>query len=210
MFMIDLQHWTETWRALGANGDPRPWHRRLVDAYNEKHRHYHSEQYLEECLCELHDNRDLVQRPHVVAAALWFHDAVYDSRSSTNETDSATLAADCLTAAKVSATTIETVRRLILSTRTHEPAEAPDAELLLDIDLAIFGKPPARFEIYERNIRAEYAWVPHLEYAVKRSEILERFLSRPTIFLTESMRENYETAARANLRHVITRLRSPV
>jgi predicted metal-dependent HD superfamily phosphohydrolase len=205
----DLSHWTACWRELGAQGDPAPWHRRLAAAYSESTRHYHNLTHLEECLAELAGSRAQARQPAAVAAALWFHDAVYDARSITNEEDSAALAMECLHGAGVAAETIETVRRLILVTKTHDPGPTPDAALLIDIDLAILGQPTTRFWDYEHGIRAEYAWVPAATFAEKRAEILARFLERPAIYRTDSFHRRYEAAARANLHAAIARLRTP-
>lgn len=208
MRRTDLSHWAKWWRELGAQGDPGPWHQRVLTAYGGSGRHYHTLEHLEHCLAELEMCRTLVREPAVVEAAFWFHDAVYDPRSTTNEEDSATLAVACLDGARVNPATIETVRRLVLSTKTHEPGGLPDAALLIDIDLAILGQPADRFWKYEHAIRAEYAWVPAVTFGEKRAEILERFLRRPAIYRTEAFRVRYEFAARANLAAAITRLRA--
>lgn len=208
MSRTDQAHWTDLWRALGAQGDAVPWHQRLVAAYAEPSRHYHNLRHLEECLGESDAARALAQKPSLVEAALWFHDAVYDPTSGHNEEDSARLAVECLAAGGVSPELIDLVRQLILCTKTHVPAATPDAALLIDIDLAILGQPAARFWDYERAIRAEYAWVPEETFREKRAEILARFLARPAIYHTDFYRQKYENVARANLRAAITALQA--
>lgn len=52
----------------------------------------------------------VLQDPAAVDWAVWFHDAVYDPRSDTNEADSAQLAGELLTAAGLPAATVEKVR----------------------------------------------------------------------------------------------------
>ncbi|MES2692738.1 MAG: N-methyl-D-aspartate receptor NMDAR2C subunit [Verrucomicrobiota bacterium] len=205
----ELSHWTTLWQALGARGEAEPWHRRLIEAYSEPARHYHTQQHLAECLREFDSVRALAAHPEAVEAALWFHDAVYDPPSATNEADSASLAVECLAAADISPELIVLIRDLILCTKTHEPAHIPDAALLLDIDLAILGQPPARFWNYEAAIRAEYAWVPLATYCEKRAKILARFLQRPAIYRTEPLHAKYAAAARDNLQAAIARLKSP-
>ena len=159
-------------------------------------------------MAEFDEVRSTMEQPVAVEAALWFHDSIYDPRSSTNEEDSADNAVDDLEDAGVAREIVERVRQLVLCTKTHEPAGVPDAPLLIDIDLAILGQPPARFWEYENAIRAEYAWVPQQRYAEKRSEILTRFLRRPAIYRTDHFNGKYEAAARANLRAAIERLRA--
>ena len=104
---------------------------------------------------------------------------------------------------------IESERRLILATKKHDASGDIDAELVIDADLSILGKPPERFWRYEDAIRAEYAWVPWAVYSEKRYAILERFLRRPCIFSTAVLRERYEQAARANLARALERLKLP-
>lgn len=208
MVRTDLIHWQALWRALNAKGDPHPWHERLVLAYRQTDRHYHNLQHLGECLVELDFVRPHLQQPAAVEAALWFHDAVYNSRSATNEEDSAALAVACLAASGVAPVTVEHIRQLVLCTQRHEPATVIDAGALIDIDLAILGQPPARFWEYEQAIRAEYAWVPAETFAQKRAEILTRFLQRSGIYRTASFRLRYEAQARANLSVAIVRLQA--
>jgi predicted metal-dependent HD superfamily phosphohydrolase len=204
----DISHWRTLWNALEAWGDPAPWHRLLVGAYSDDARHYHNLEHLEECLSEFDRVRSTCQHPVAVEVALWFHDAVYDPRSNANEEKSAALAVDCLDEADVLREPRDIVRQLILSTKTHEPGDVPDAALLIDIDLAILGQPAARFWEYEQAIRAEYAWVPEVTFAQKRTEILVRFLGRSAIYRTEAFRARYESIARANLEAAIGRLRA--
>src|SRR5262249_18069786 len=99
------------------------------------------------------------------------------------------------------------VRELVLITKTHNPDAHIDAPLLVDIDLSILGQPEKRFWEYELQIRQEYSWVPEEVFHAKRSEILERFLSRNRIYATEWFFQKYEEQARANLKSSLARLR---
>src|SRR5690606_33773270 len=133
---------------------------------------------------------------------------VYNPRSSTNEEDSAAVVAECLDESNVAHETVELVRELVLSTKTHEPAPTPDGPLLIDIDLAILGQPAARFREYEQAIRAEYSWVPTATHAEQRTQILRRVLARPEIYRTELFHRSYELTARTNLESDIAQLSS--
>lgn len=208
LIRTDFSRWRSLWDSLHASGDPAPWHARLQSAYGENTRFYHNLQHLEECLLEFDRVHSIVQQPDVLEAALWFHDAVYDPRSTTNEEDSAQLAFECFSKAKVAPETVEQIRQLILSTKSHEPISAGDGSLLIDIDLAILGQPAVRFWDYERAIRAEYAYVPEATFAEKRAQILQRFLERSSIYRTDPFRIRYESTARNNLEAAIARLRS--
>ena len=75
------------------------------------------------------------------------------------------------------------------------------------MDLSILGAPPLRFDEYERDIRAEYRWVPNAMFRRKRREILRGFLERPDLFTTPRLREAHERPARANLERSLARLK---
>ena len=76
----------------------------------------------------------------------------------------------------------------------------------MDVDLAILGAPPERFDEYERQIRAEYAHVSDEAFRAGRMKVLQVFLARPGIYSTDRMRKDFEDQARRNLRRSIERL----
>lgn len=203
----DAENWDKLWNELGAQGKGWPVYAELVSLYGQPGRYYHNLKHVTECLLELDRARSLLQAPAEVEAAIWFHDAIYDAHSSTNEEDSANLAVARLTESRVDLTRVGQIRQLVLATKAHEPT-APDTAVLIDIDLAILGQPPARFWEYERAIRAEYAWVPEEAFARGRTEILTRFLQRPMIYRTEWFHGRYEATAHANLTDAIAQLRA--
>lgn len=138
---LRLSRWLHLWKAIPAEGDGQSCFGDLVNAYSQPHRHYHSLRHLSECLAELDEVKSLAQDPVALEVALWFHDAVYDSQSSSdNEALSADLAQDALSAGGVASDFIQQVRSLILLTKKHVPDTTPDAALMCDIDLAILGK----------------------------------------------------------------------
>ena len=57
----------------------------LLARYSEPHRRYHTLQHLAECFAAFDEIADLAQHPADVELALWFHDAIYDTRRSDNE-----------------------------------------------------------------------------------------------------------------------------
>ncbi len=86
------ERWQRIWQEAGAVGDPGPCCERLITAYSAPDRHYHNLDHISECLGELDAARHLAADPVAVELALWFHDAVYDSRATANEERSADLA----------------------------------------------------------------------------------------------------------------------
>lgn len=179
----------------------------LEARWREPHRSYHGMRHLAECLARFDEARALAQDAEVVEAALWLHDAVYDARRDDNEARSAALARTMLQAHGVDASRIARVEAIILATRHAGPSADPDAQLTCDIDLAVLGADEARFDEYEREVRAEYAWVPMSIFRVKRAEILMRFLAAPRIFQTEWFHARLDEAARDNLSRSLEALR---
>jgi predicted metal-dependent HD superfamily phosphohydrolase len=118
---------------------------------------------------------------------------------SSNEAQSATLAARVLHDISVLETVVEMVVRLIRATQHHAVAADPDTRLLVDIELAILGQPAPIFDTYEQQRRQEYAWVSHEAFREGRTKILRAFLSRATIYTTDSFRQRYEGQARINM-----------
>jgi len=199
--MDDLQpHWTHTWTALGMRTPADALFRALCQRYAEPHRKYHTLQHLRECLALCERDSALAERPAEVAIALWFHDAIYEHGRSDNEAASAAWARSALLDAGASAAAADRVAALVMATRHSAVVPStPDAQLLVDIDLAILGAEPARFAEYEQQIRDEYQHMPQPLFAQKRREVLQAFLDREHIYATPTYRARYEARARANL-----------
>jgi predicted metal-dependent HD superfamily phosphohydrolase len=142
----------------------------------------------------------LALHPAEVAYALWFHDAVYELDRHDNEQESANWAHASLTAAGVQVDVAERVYALIMATCHSDRPSSPDAQLVVDIDLAILAASPDRFEEYERQIREEYQHVPEKIFLAKRRAVLGSFLERLQIYLTPAYGQRFESIARYNLK----------
>ena len=197
------------WRRLGAAGDAAIIYTVLDAAYREPGRVYHTIEHVADCLARLDEFREPEAERDPVEAAIWFHDAVYDPRSSENESRSAQWAARALGEAGVTATLVQRISALILLTRHLTPASDSAGRLLCDIDLSILGRETTEFDRFERAIRAEYAWVPEPVYRRERSAVLSRFLRRRSIYQTDQFRHRYEALARGNLVRLIEKLGAP-
>lgn len=188
------------WMELGLKGAAAPWFDRLMTAYGHVGRAYHNARHLSECLTGFDSARHLVTDAPAVEFALWFHDAVYDSRATDNEERSADLALECLQeAGNRDDTRAVKIRDLVMLTKTHQAEPDTEGAVMVDVDLAILGQLWPRFEEYDRAIRREYDWVPADLYANKRSDVLRKFLQRNFIYRTRMFREKYEAQARSNL-----------
>jgi predicted metal-dependent HD superfamily phosphohydrolase len=198
--------WSRLLNAFGISDEAATFDA-LVAAYSQKHRHYHTVGHIEHCLQEFDSMRELAQEPAEVELALWFHDAVYEPRSSNNEERSADWACELLNRHCVEASRVERVRTHIMATRHEAPATLPDSQLLVDIDLSILGAAEATYAKFESDVRQEYRWVPSLLFRRKRAEILQSFLDRPRLYNTRPMYDRLEAPARRNLAAAIASLR---
>lgn len=202
---MNLQRWLNLMRVFGYGDNAAAW-RELSRAYSEPHRAYHTSRHIQTCLSLLDEFSALADMPHEVELALWFHDAVYQPLSNSNELKSAELAARFLRANAAQSDVVDRVYRLIMVTRHTEQAQAQDESVLLDIDLAILGAEIDEYAEYEAGIRKEYQLIPSFVYRRKRADILSGFMRREQIYLNEPLRLRFEQQARANLAAAIARL----
>lgn len=182
--------------------EPQKIFNKLIAAYSEKQRAYHTLQHLYECLILLESIRADLNDVHAVALALWFHDVVYDPQAKDNELKSAELFEQYL-AQDLSADDVQKIIRWILATQRHEATDKLDLQFLLDIDLAVLAASPERFADYEQQIQQEYAWVDPDVYSIKRKEVLTHFYQTEPLYQTEYFQQNFEQKAKGNLREIL-------
>jgi predicted metal-dependent HD superfamily phosphohydrolase len=214
------------WHDPGLSAFQGRLHRELIAAYAEPRRHYHTLEHVLDCLQRLDtwasenvaagpsENVATSENvaagpapaaPRALALAIWFHDAAYDPRAAgdANERASAAWAERALRELGEPEALVRRVSALVLATahgNTSDPdlASDPQAALLLDIDLAILGAEPERYQRYAEQVRREYAHVPDAVYRAGRAAVLRGFLARPRIFLT-ARGAQLEAAARRNI-----------
>lgn len=176
----------------------------LKKAYSEPQRHYHNLLHILNVLKVLEEAREQVKNPITLSFAAWFHDAVYDPRASDNEEKSADLAVIELGRLGINSEIIANVRRLIFETKTHEVGKDDnDSKFFMDADMAILGADQESYDKYTRNIAEEYSeqysGITAEAFRIGRKKILEGFLKRPRLFVTDIMRDKYEQNARVNI-----------
>lgn len=136
------ERFARLWRRMGARDDGHAICGELLEAYQEPHRHYHGLDHLRDCLSQLDAAPRGAENRGATETALWFHDAVYDTRVHDNEARSAALAADALRDSGVQDDLAREVARLVRLTDHVRPAPDRLSALLCDIDLSILGGPP--------------------------------------------------------------------
>jgi len=193
--------WVRTLEAYRVSpADAYPVFDALVAAHSAPERHYHNLEHLGDMFRVVGRLAAQVRDPNELQLAVWFHDAVYDSRGKDNEKRSGELAVDLLGPIGVPASALDRVVQMIWATAHTGAAPATrDTAVLLDADLAILGAAEERYARYAADVRKEYAWVPDAQYRAGRAAVLQRFLSAPRIYHTQLVFEEGEARARANL-----------
>lgn len=203
-------------RNLGATRDIDLVFDELWDAYGASARHYHSREHIAECLAWLGEVRESLAFPAEVGLAIWFHDAIYATRPfSGSESRSADLALASCIRMGVAEPPARRIAAMVRATKDHTLApgtgvEPSDALTLFDIDLATLGAGPLRYAEYERDVRAEYSWVPKALYVTTRARVLEGFAKRPRIYHHETLHERLEANARRNIERAVAELTAPL
>ena len=174
----------------------------IAAAYAEPGRFYHTLDHVLAVLATVESLAPYAKNLNAVKLAAWLHDVIYDSKASDNEERSAEYAERLCQ--ELAIPEGKRVAALIRKTKTHDPGEDADAQVLLDADLAILGASESDYQAYAEKIRREYAWVPEPDYRKGRRQIMERFLTRPRIYHFLS---HLEEPARRNLEAEIARLR---
>jgi predicted metal-dependent HD superfamily phosphohydrolase len=190
--------WDDLMDACGVSGESRAaTFAQLVTAYSEPHRHYHNLVHIGRMLSKLQNARGWSDFEPLLLAA-WYHDVVYDPRSSENESRSAEVARKSLKELGLSEPQIDRVANLILMTKTHQaPNDDLLAQFFLDADLSILASPSIEYAAYAAAIRKEYSWIPDREFYQGRQKILRDFLQRSRLFHVDFIVDNF--LARENI-----------
>lgn len=208
--MPTLQQWRSTWARLGVP----PLHfigaayNDVCDRYRQPHRRYHTLAHLDECFERLEPFLVILKRPAEAVLALWFHDVVYDQKSTSNEAASADLADRYMATAGLSRLSRDRIVSMILATSHISAPASQDAGVVIDVDLSILAAGRQRFDEYERQVREEYDYLDDRSFWTGRSAFLAKLLARPQIYNTFLGKDLFEARARANIARSIDRAES--
>lgn len=206
-FQIDSQgiNYLQTeWKELLANYEiqeeiAEKYFQQLIEKYSEKKRFYHNLSHIYALLKSAAKLKDYFQDYNSVQLAIWFHDAIYNTKKSNNEEKSAELAVKVLVELNIPTNTINLVEKMIIATKTHSINDLiRDGQIFLDLDLSILGASPEVYQQYYQAIRKEYSWVPWFLYRRSRKSVLSSFLAREHIFFTDELAK-LEQIARQNI-----------
>jgi predicted metal-dependent HD superfamily phosphohydrolase len=202
-FTTLASRWSSLWLRLGARRAPEL--QPLSDRYCEPHRFYHTMYHVRFCLRNYDAGPVIVDR---VELALWLHDAIYDTHAHDNEQQSADWCKRMAEAVGLPSEQLTTVIACILATQHKSLPSTIAEQLTVSIDLSILATSTARFQVYDRAIRQEYAWVPLADYRRVRARVLTAFLTRPHLFPHPWCEKRWGQRARFNLRQTLARLRN--
>lgn len=207
----------QEWVRLGAElaiHDQDAWQRTgatVLNRWAEPHRYYHDDRHLEHVLLSL-DHLQTLGEPVSTNSwlALWYHDVVYVGKAGHDESESARIMSSDLEALGVPSERIAQVAALILATIPGRPVQTDSRDVahVLDSDVSIFAASDARYERYVEDVRLEYAHVSDLDFRVGRTRVLESYLARPRIYLSEAGVALWEARARANIARELESLRT--
>lgn len=196
------QRWQDLLGLWGV--DPGEANRSFEDIrgqYAGPGRFYHTLDHIRNVLDIVDRLGPLARNLNAVRLAAWLHDVIYNSRAADNEERSADYARRLCDAWSIPEGRL--VADLILKTKGHGAGDDPDAQVLLDADLAILGAAEPDYSRYADQIRREYAWVQDADYRFGRCQVLKQFLDRPRIY---ELLSHLEGPARQNLSAEIARL----
>jgi predicted metal-dependent HD superfamily phosphohydrolase len=179
---------------------------RLTRLLGAPYRRYHTLAHIHDCLRRLDRVAPLLKDADAVELGLWFHDAIYEMDSGTNEQQSAELFESLAKGADPALR--RRVCGLIMATRHQRSERDHDRRYMVDIDLAGFG---ASWDDFMRNgtlLREESPKKSDAQYHSGQVSFLRRLQRRRHVFATEYFRDRYEARARANLRRLLDDLAS--
>src|SRR5262245_32492135 len=105
----------------------------IVEHYSARERAYHNLSHIQSLLSLSESLLDKIQDRDALYFAVWFHDVIYDTKSSDNEEKSAELAVEALASLGVLEQTIAAARDMILATKHHRGADLSwDMKAFLD------------------------------------------------------------------------------
>ncbi len=209
--IVGLDRFQGLWRRCliaGATDNSASIHKRLVNAYREPQRRYHTLAHIEHCLGMFDRCKSLVRNPNALEIAVWFHDVIFEPGKRDNESLSAKLYQD-LSAGIHEPEMRQLVDRLIMAT-LHDGTslDDSDASYMVDIDLSSFGLSWDEFLLDSQHLREENPHLSDADYYRHQRGFQSGLLTRPRFYYSEFFYQRYEQQARANLARYFEQVRN--
>lgn len=174
--------------------------------YRDAGRYYHDLSHIKNMYNALLEAKELVEDWDIMLFSLFYHDIIYQTRRTDNESESALLAAKRLNEINIAKKRIERCSVHILATKGHTKSADNDTNIFIDADLSILGAENQIYQRYIKDIRSEYFIYADKEYSYGRRKALNHFLKMERIFKTQPFFDKYEDQARKNIEDELTRL----
>jgi predicted metal-dependent HD superfamily phosphohydrolase len=204
--------WNAALNRLGVPQSPEREHLflKLRQHYRGPDRHYHDWGHIGECTRAYADSGCTQYGDHdaEIRLAIIYHDVIYDTRSKSNEADSANIAATSLSALGVTVASIDRIHKLIMATVHTGGLTVYSQALLADVDLSMLAKPWEEFAADTANIRKEFSHVPEADFRAGRAKFLRVLYDRMPLYYTASFQKRCEQSARDNIVRSIAELES--
>ncbi|WP_292532568.1 hypothetical protein [Methylocystis sp.] len=212
------------WDLIASNHDPNAF-AALDAAYREPQRGYHDWGHIGDLLAKLDHLKSLALRPDLIAAAIFWHDAVYVTRDSDGllrpDAENVRASAEAFERhSKFDRMESEAIHDLIMATANHldagpttehYPGFARDLDLFLDLDLSSLGAPWPTFARNLEQLRFEYNWVPEPLFCLGRLQMIDTFAARgDELFRRDETRKLWSAQAHENLVRAQDELRRQV
>lgn len=179
----------------------------IEDSYSSGIRFYHNLNHLARMLSELQPVKSYISDRDTLLFAIFYHDIIYEPTQNDNEHKSARLFNRRIS--QTSFARLDRCKAHMEATARHEESADPDTNILLDLDISIFGQNREEYEKYRENIRKEFSIYPDAIYRKGRTKVLRHFLEMEFIYKNEYFRKIYEVQARTNLATELRYLRKP-
>lgn len=177
--------------------------------YQDYYRHFHTlEEHIIPGLILLEKYKHLCERIDLIAIAWWYHDVICIPGDLYNEKLSASKAYyDCKTL-NIDTEQCSIIRGLIQATEHFKMEPEKNDELIIhDLDLAILGSSPERYNKYEKLIFKEYEpLVDEATFIRGRKYVLKAFLDENYIYMTKEFRRDFEEQARINISNQLKKI----
>lgn len=214
-----MPSWMRSCRQAGATApesEIRAVGEGLIDRWSRPERRFHDLRHLADVLNRVDELAEECHDPDLVRLAAWYHGAIFDSasqaayasRGGEDETASAVLADEQLTALGLPEASVDRVAHLVTALLRHSPDPGDfDCAVLCDADLGMLATEPQRYKAYLADLREEYSHIPLPDYLRARVAILTKLLGRPRLF-SSPLGAAWEDAARQNLDAELQRLQA--
>jgi len=162
-----------------------------------KNRYYHTLKHINSVLNAIQDFKLSPEERVKIEWAIWFHDYIYDVKSTNNEQKSAEQFKIITGYIRMEKEVIEEIAKLIIITKHDKEPETKLEKIICDGDLKELASLNHLKNV--KNIRLEYSFLNDEEWKKGRKEFLEFMLNKKYIFHTNEYRNLYKKQARDNL-----------